>query len=537
LAKLYGNTQGLSPSQSKRLLNLYRRKITEIIIPQQALDLARLSFELNRLLALALTRRGEVLQVLVGSAQHLPPPVLDRARYGAGRLSGVAILRTELGGKGRLGMGDAVEILRLRLDFLARLRVGESGLPTKVEFLYLDAASAGGIGQLDFYPGQAEQDLRALVLSQEEALSSRGETFNTAGGSALLVSVSSEAKDTVLDNLDELRQLAVSAGLKVCGQVLQRRQPDPQTLLGPGKLEEVLGQAFSVGADMLVLEQELSPAQAHHLALSTGSELRFIDRTQLILDIFAQRAGSREGKLQIEMAQQRYLLPRLSLRDDGLSRLSGGIGGRGPGETRLEIDRRRVRERLGRLEQELAQVSRQREDRRHLRQRNRLPVISIVGYTNAGKSTLLNALTNSHTLAEDRLFATLDPSSRRLRFPEDREVLITDTVGFIRNLPQELKRAFAATLEELSQASLILHVADASSPKVEEQIKAVEDILLELELMAMPRLLVLNKMDKAGADIARLLSKYQALAVCALKRESLRPLLAQLQQMIGEAPV
>jgi GTP-binding protein HflX len=533
LPKLYGSIQGLSPSQNKRLLNLYRRKIYEIIIAQQASDLARLSWDINRLIALLLNRRGEVAQVIVGSAQHIPQPELARARRGAGRLSGWGILRTELSGNGRIGMGDIVELLRLRLDFIARLQVEGSGVPSRVDFSYLGTGGNHGIEKLSFFPGQIEQDLRALVLRQEDALNKEAASWNRTHDNALLISVSGEPKTMALDNLEELRQLACSAGLKVCGQILQRRnQPDPKTLLGPGKLEEVLGQAFNSGANILVIEQDLSPAQAHHLALVTGSDLRFIDRTQLILDIFAQRAGSREGKLQIEIAQQRYLLPRLSLRDDGLSRLSGGIGGRGPGETRLEIDRRRVRERLGRLENELDKVSRQREERRHLRQQNRLPVISLVGYTNAGKSTILNALTNSRTLTEDRLFATLDPSSRRLRFPEDKAVLITDTVGFIRNLPAELKRAFNATLEELSQASLILHIADASSPNVEEQIEAVEGILRELEILNLPRLLVLNKMDKAG-DITALIRKYQALPVCALRRESLRPLLEKLQQMIA----
>ncbi len=533
MSKLYGHIAGLSPRHTKLLLNLYHRKVNEIISLQQAGALSGLSHELGRLVGLVLSRRGEVLQVIVGTAQHLPAPVLSRARVGATRLSGLSLLRTEFGG-GRVGAGDVVELLRMRLDFLARLQVKEGGRPGQLEFMYLDADSPQGFGLHSFYPGKAPQDMRQLALYQEGLLARQEDSVEVGGqGRALLVSVSSEPRAAALDKLEELKQLALSAGLSVCGQVLQRRlKQDPRTLLGPGKLEEVLALAFKQRADMLVIEQDLSPAQAHHLALVTGSDLRFIDRTQLILDIFAQRAGSREGKLQIEMAQQRYLLPRLGQRDDGLSRLTGGIGGRGPGETRLEIDRRRVRERLTRLERELAQVGRQRERRRYLRTQNQLPVISIVGYTNAGKSTLLNALTNSQVLAEDRLFATLDPSSRRLRFPEDKEVIITDTVGFIRDLPKELKKAFAATLEELSQADIILHVADASSSKLNDQIEAVEEIMRELAVTHLPTLLVLNKMDLAE-NAEELAARHGALPISALKRESLRPLMLKLQQMLG----
>lgn len=534
MPKLYGYIQGLSPKQNKLLENLYRRKFNEILMPQQALDLARLSFELGRLIGLLLSRRGEVLQVIVGTAQHLPQPVISRARQAETRLSGVGLLRTEFSGKGRVGMGDIVELLRLRLDFLARLHTGKEGLPGQVDFMYLDAESEQGFNQYSFAPGQAQTDPHALVREQEALLSQHARTDEILSqGRALLVSVSNEPKNVALENMEELKQLAVSAGLYVCGQVLQRRpRQDPRTLLGPGKLEEVLGTAFSLNANMLVIEQELSPAQAHHLAMVTGSDLRFIDRTQLILDIFAQRAGSREGKLQIEMAQQRYLLPRLNLRDDGLSRLTGGIGGRGPGETRLEIDRRRVRERLTRLERDLKQVSQQREQRRYLRQQKQLPIISIVGYTNAGKSTLLNALTNSEVLAEDRLFATLDPSSRRMRFPMDKEVIITDTVGFIRHLPLELKKAFAATLEELSQADVILHVADASSPRLKEQIEAVESIMRELDVQHLPTILALNKTDLIE-NPAELALAYNGLPISALKRDSLRPLMERLQEMLG----
>ena len=301
-------------------------------------------------------------------------------------------------------------------------------------------------------------------------------------------------------SLAELRELARTAGVEVLDSVLQmRREPDPRYLIGRGKLEELNLRAMQLGADLLIFDRNLSPSQAAHIAEETS--LKVLDRTQLILDIFAQRAQSADGKLQVELAQLKYLLPRLAQSDDSLSRLAGGIGGRGPGETKLEIDRRRVRDRIAHLERRIEHLSRERQVRRGRRERRELPVISIVGYTNAGKSTLLNALTHSEVLAEDKLFATLDPTSRRLRFPEEREVIITDTVGFIRDLPQDLVAAFRATLEELDDADLLLHVVDASDPAHDAQVEAVEQILETLGLLSKPRILVWNKVgpDRPGA--------------------------------------
>ena len=277
-------------------------------------------------------------------------------------------------------------------------------------------------------------------------------------------------------------------------------------------------------ADVIVLDRDLSPSQSRHIAEETS--LKVLDRTQLILDIFAQRAQSADGKLQVELAQLKYLLPRLSQRDDSLSRLAGGIGGRGPGETKLEVDRRRVRDRIAYLDRRITQLSGERQVRRARRRRQALPVISIVGYTNAGKSTLLNALTHSGVLVEDKLFATLDPTSRRLRFPEEREVIVTDTVGFIRDLPKDLLAAFRATLEELDDADLLLHVVDASDPARDAQVTAVERILESLGLHTTPRLLVWNKADRVGAEeLAVLLRAHGGVAVSALAQQGLETLL------------
>jgi GTP-binding protein HflX len=285
-------------------------------------------------------------------------------------------------------------------------------------------------------------------------------------------------------------------------------------------------------AELLILDCNLGANQAR--AISEVTELKVIDRTQLILDIFAQRAHSRDGKLKVELAQLKYLLPRLGARDDSLSRLTGGIGGRrGPGETVMEIGRRRARERIARLEKKLDELGKGRSQRRALRRRSAIPIVSIVGYTNAGKSTLLNALTNSDVLVEDRLFATLDTASRRLRFPREREVIVTDTVGFIRDLPRDLLDAFKATLEEMQDASLLLHVVDASDPARAEHVRCVEQLLVDLELHETPRLLVMNKADRVDpAGIRGEVESLGAVLLSAIDRSTLGPLLERVEQRL-----
>jgi len=336
--------------------------------------------------------------------------------------------------------------------------------------------------------------------------------------------------------LAELEALTRSAGLTIAGATLQQREaPDARTLVGSGKLQELAIQALQEGATILIFDQELSPSQIRSIADRVA--LKVIDRTQLILDLFAQRARSREGKLQVELAQLRYLLPRLVGRGTAMSRLAGGIGGRGPGETQLELDRRKVRRRIQLLEEALEDVRRHRSRLRTRRARRRLPIVSIIGYTNAGKSTLLNTLTHSRVLAESRLFATLDPTSRRVRFPQDLEVILTDTVGFIRNLPEELRVAFRATLEELESADLLLHVVDMSHPRFEEQMEAVEGLLAELGLEGKPAVRVFNKQDRVEPQEARALCRrHGAIGVSALAAETLRPLIEEILRRLGQPP-
>jgi GTP-binding protein HflX len=304
--------------------------------------------------------------------------------------------------------------------------------------------------------------------------------------------------------------------------------------MGEGKLKEIIMKGMDIGSTLLIFNQDLSPSQIRAIAETT--ELKVIDRSQLILDIFARRAHSRDGKVQVELAQLKYMLPRLTGKGTAMSRLMGGIGGRGPGETKLEVDRRRIREKISHLERELKSLSEARKQRKQRRVVARLPIVSIVGYTNAGKSTLLNSLTKSSTVVEDKMFATLDTASRRLRFPKEREVIITDTVGFIRDLPKDLMAAFKSTLEELEDADLLIHLVDISNPRFEQHIESVESILKDLKVGDKPKLLVFNKTDKLRADtVTHILPRYDATAISAVRPESLRPLLGAIETHLWES--
>jgi len=379
-------------------------------------------------------------------------------------------------------------------------------------------------GSLEILLGEIEASLGAL------------QGRDTAGGQkdrAILVSVTTEPRIEAEESLRELAELSRSDNILVLHSVLQRRQKvNPRFILGKGKLAEIMIAALQLDANLLIFNQDLNPSQVR--SITDFTDLRVIDRTQLILDIFAHRAMSREGKLQVEMAQLKYMLPRLSSRDDSLSRLTGGIGARGPGETKLEIDRRRINDRLARLAKELKQVSMERFRRRAKRRKKDLPVLSLVGYTNAGKSTLLNTLTSSEILAEDKLFATLDPTSRRLRFPTEMEVIITDTVGFIRDLPPDLLQAFMATLEELQEADLLIHVVDVSNPVFRDQMAVVDSLLRELELDTLPRLVLFNKIDMVDDRQQLEMVAREGLPVSALDPDSLREFLRIAEEMIGK---
>jgi len=351
---------------------------------------------------------------------------------------------------------------------------------------------------------------------------------------AILISADVKPRYEMEESTDELKELAESANVVVLDTIIQRlKEINPRHLMGEGKLKEIVMNSMDRGATLLIFDQNLSPSQIRSIAEAT--ELKVIDRSQLILDIFARRAHSRDGKVQVELAQLKYMLPRLMGKGTAMSRLMGGIGGRGPGETKLEVDRRRIRDRISHLEKELKILSEARKQRKQRRAAAALPIISIVGYTNAGKSTLLNTLTKSGTTVEDKMFATLDTASRRLRFPREREVIVTDTVGFIRDLPKDLMAAFRSTLEELEDADLLIHLVDISNSRFEQQIGAVEAILKDLGLEAKPRTIVFNKSDMVDRNTTEnITSRYGAVAVSALDPQSLRPLLGEIESRIWE---
>ncbi|MGB5750289.1 MAG: GTPase HflX [Desulfobacterales bacterium] len=538
MKKLYGNTSGLKANQIKRLENLYRRRIPPefLLTYELTRDLCRISRELRRQIGILVNRRSKIVFVIVGDSKKIVIPNTGEYHAAPGRLKGLRCIHTHLNHEA-LTADDLTDLALLRLDLMAVILSNHDGLPQKVHLAHIMPKNAGQkpyqiLPPLN--PANLDIDCLALIQALEDELARvrRGHQAGSGVERALLVSVSSETRERAEESMAELRELALSGGIDVVGSVMQQRsKTDSRLLIGPGKLQDLAIQALQEAATMIIFDQELNPSQIR--SITDQIDFKIIDRTQLILDIFAQRARTREGKLQVELAQLKYLLPRLVVKNTAMSRLTGGIGGRGPGETKLEINRRRARERIARLENALLAVRQQRSQQKAQRRKKALPVISIIGYTNAGKSTLLNTLTKSNVAAESRLFATLDPSSRRLRFPRDFEVIITDTVGFIRDLPKDLMAAFRATLEELESADLLLHIIDISNPRFEEQIKSVEKILADLNLQNTATMRVLNKFDRVDSQTCiRLGRQLKGTAVSAKSKSTLVPLIEKMETLL-----
>jgi len=576
---------GLSPAEKHRLERLYRRRVPprSIVTHELAREMAAVSRALNRRVGALVDRAGHIERVTVGDARRVEVPRQPSAPAGRMRFCTLRFIATRLEDE-PLGPEELAPLALHRLDAMAVVAVAAGGSPGPVRVAHLlpaperPGAAAGGDGsgptaapprpprgvvvprhgkpnrkrraevedvsadgeRYRLFPprpaSRIDDDFLELIRALEREFDRHMERTKIAGkvGRAILLHVTTGNRTAAEASMNELVELATSSDLQIVERVVQRRQSfDPRTLMGSGKLQDLIIHALRLQADYVVVDQNLTPAQAR--AIAEATDLKVIDRSQLILDIFARRARTREGKIQVELAQLKYLLPRLMTRgDSGLSRLEGGIGGRGPGEQKLEIDRRRVRDRIARLEKALLAERKRREQRRARRRERDVPVISLVGYTNAGKSTLLNVLTRSEVFVEDRMFATLDPTSRRLRLPREREVVVNDTVGFIRDLPPDLLAAFRATLEEIDDSDLIVHLVDASHAGHAAQIRAVEVILDELGYDDLPRLLALNKIDRLGEqDLADLLAVHpHAVAISALHGSGIERLLARIDEAL-----
>jgi GTP-binding protein HflX len=540
LKKIFGNTKGLKANQARRLENFYRRRVPAAYLTTRELtrDLCRLSREIRRQIGILINRQGKIAFVIVGDYKQIVLPSLESYRGASGRLKGLRCIHTHLQNEA-LTNDDLTDLTLLRLDMMAAIVADGDGNPRRIHVAHLlPKHQQGKPHQIlpAMQPGQLDMDCLAFIqaLEAELARKAAGHIANSGKERALLVSISANSRKKARQSLTELKKLATSSGIEIAGTMMQQRvNPNSNFLIGRGKLQDLVVMALQEGATVIIFDQELNPSQIR--SITDRIDLKVIDRTQLILDIFAQRASTREGKLQVELAQLKYLLPRLVAKNTAMSRLTGGIGGRGPGETKLEINRRRVRERIGALEKSLSVVRKHRKQQRAQRHKKGLPVISIIGYTNAGKSTLLNTLTKSSVLAESRLFATLDPASRRLKFPKDIDVIITDTVGFIKDLPNELMVAFRATLEELESADLLLHVIDISNPHYADQINAVDKILSDLQLQRTTCIRALNKMDLVDTQsVERLCRQLGGVAITARSSATLMPLIAKMEDVISQ---
>ncbi len=549
--EVFGNTRGLATADKKAVQRLFERSVDarEIISLDLAREMVALAEKMRRRVGVLINRQGRIEAVMVGTKEILYLPDLGRYRLSRSRLRNLRFVFTDLS-KNKTEASIPYDIFadleRLRFDMVVSLR----NAPNRVSmsFAYLvpekgaDAAHSRTETVKDL--GAFKSDFLEKIEEIEQGLQSEIVVLDSDAVGAVLVGVYDPGNTDYKNSLAELRELARTAGITIMDEIVQRRRIDPRTFIGSGKLEELVLRCLRIGGEMLIFDSELKPSQWRSIINST--ELKVLDRSMLILDIFAQRARSSDGRLQVELAQLKYNLPRLVEKDGGLSRLSGGIGGRGPGETKLEVSRRRVRDRISELEKRLGKVRQSRDFRRSRRRQNQIQLVSIVGYTNVGKSTLFNALTKSSVLAEDKLFATLDPSQRKLFIPcvqsqtdeeyatfPGRSVVLSDTVGFIRALPVELESAFRATLEELYDASLLLHVVDAADPEAREKYQAVRRILDSMELGDIPELVVANKVDQLEKETDfEWFQDGKALSVSALRRDGFEDLLVAIDGKI-----
>ncbi len=558
------SAKGLKKSEIRQLNKLLQQRIPKdkVITIEFADTVAELSHTTGYPLSVVINRRGQVVNITVGQPSEVNVPELRGVRVGPGRLCGHRIVHTRIAPQradpstvGHMSKDNLQVLAKNRLDLLAQIEVNPSSPFSRARGEQSKFADAVNIAHL--MPGRDSEGKLWKILPACTARRAQDDNFETLIGAledefrklapglqvaegeerAILVSLIQSGTDAwqIEDELDELAQLARTAGATVSARLTQsRHMPDPRYFLGAGKVQELALMVQEYGANIVIVDQELSATQQRTIEQIVA--VKVVDRTEVILDIFAQRANTREGKLQVELAQLKYLYPRLVGKGLTLSRLGGGIGTRGPGETKLEIDRRRIRDRINFLENETAKIKTHRDTQRRHRTEVNLPVVALAGYTNAGKSTLLNALNKSDVFVEDKLFATLDPTTRRAILPDHSSILFVDTVGFIKKLPTTLIAAFRATLEEVTVADIILHVVDASHPNVIDQITSVYDVLSELGAIDRPLITVLNKAELVRTeDLRWLVSQVPSpVIISAAKRLGLSNLLTEIQKLVQE---
>lgn len=494
---------------------------------------------MSRQLGIIINRRGLIEYVIVGDNRRIEIPPLSTERTGRARFRGVRLVHTHLNGE-LLSREDLTDLALLQFDLVACITEMRWERGETIHIGYLVPGNKAGKTWDFMEPGAvSELDIDFIEFINElegEFVRERGSFYVTKKehDQCIVVSVVMPGREkNVDDHVAEMKDLCRSAGIAVLDAVVQRpKELHPKYLIGRGKIEEIVMKCQQLGADLLVFDEGLTPGQIKNISELT--ELKVIDRNQLILDIFAGRANTTESKIQVELAQLRYILPRLTEKSTAFSRLMGGIGGRGPGEQKLEVDRRRIRDKIAFLDRKLSEVRKVREKKRERRRASSIPIVSIVGYTNSGKSTLLNLLTRSKVEVEDKPFSTLNPTTRTIKYPERKRIILTDTVGFINKLPEVLLRAFIATLEELGDAHLLLHLVDISVPDLEDRIESVDRVLGGLGLGDKRRIIVFNKADRVDPGlIANIEKRYGAVSISSLKKEGIGRLMGVIEDTLG----
>lgn len=540
MREIKGNIKGIRDSVIAELQKLYDMQSPQIVSQELAVKLADITEYINREISVYITRSGQIIEIAVGDNATVELPSFS-GRRGAGRLSGIRCIHTHPGGNPYLSGVDISALKNNKYDAMVAIGVVSPDF-TKSELTFglITGIDSNENYTAECYGPYSIEDAENInfvntVSTIERILDKQTGTasLQVMSERAILIGMEWGRNDslwTVDDSLEELKQLADTAGATVIKKFIQKRpKPDPAFFIGRGKVQELALYAQQENIDLCIFDDELSPAQQRNIESVMG--IRILDRTALILDIFAQRARTNEGKLQVELAQLQYTLPRIMGKGLMLSRLGGGIGTRGPGETKLEVDRRRIRDRIAFIKDQIEKVKAVRSLHRSKRKKNNVFEVSLVGYTNAGKSTLLNTLTNSDIYAKDQLFATLDPTTRQLTLPNKQEIIITDTVGFIQRLPHQLIAAFRSTLEVVTEADLLVHVIDVSHELYKEQAAAVHEVLKEIGAETKPVITVYNKIDKLSPDSKladRLALEEDTVCISAAKKLNLETL----QQMI-----